>query len=56
MQILIKLTKPVLFSYLSSNSVKRLVIELLYKYSKTTDNKVDDNLVKLVETSLYTPQ
>jgi hypothetical protein len=54
MQILVKLTKPVLFSFFTSVTVKRLVIELLYKYSKTTDNKVDDTLVKLVEDALFT--
>jgi hypothetical protein len=36
--------------------VKNLVIELLEKYVKTTDNTVDDVVVALVKEKLFTPQ
>lgn len=52
----IALIKPVLFSFLTSKAVKELVIELLKKYVKTTDNQIDDTVVLLVEQKLFTAQ
>lgn len=44
--------KPLLFKALSSCQVKRLVVELLERYVKTTDNDVDDSVVEIVKTAL----
>ena len=50
MLVLIKLT---LFKLLKSDEVKRLVIELLEAYTKTTDNTVDDKVVEFVKINLF---
>lgn len=44
--------KPVLLAFLASTAVKRLVVDLLGAYSRTTDNKIDDALVGIVEDAL----
>lgn len=56
MSAIINLVKPVLFSFLTSKAVKDLVIDLLKKYVKTTDNQIDDTVVLLVEQKLYSAQ
>lgn len=48
--------RPILFSFFTSLVVKELVIELLRKYAKTTDNQVDDTLVEVVKDKLLSPQ
>ena len=45
--------RPVLFSFLKADGVKRLVVDLLRAYAKTTENRVDDNLVDWVEKALW---
>lgn len=52
METLVNLVKPVLFSALNSCTTKKLVVELLHRYAKTTDNDVDDLIVKTVEVAL----
>ena len=44
--------KPILFRFLRSESLKRLVIDTLWAYSKRSDNKIDDALCRLLETNL----
>lgn len=56
MNALIALVKPILFSFLTSKAVKDLVVQLLEKYAKTTDNQIDDALVAIVKERIYTPQ
>lgn len=56
MNAVIAFLKPLLFSFLNSKAVKDLVVQLLEKYAKTTDNQVDDALVDIVREKLYTPQ
>jgi len=56
MNALIALIKPILFSFLTSKAVKDLVVELLNKYVSTTDNQIDDTIVKIVEDKLFSPQ
>ena len=45
--------KPILFKFLSSASVKNLVVELLEAYAKSTDNTIDDAAVALVKKNLF---
>lgn len=49
---MITLIKPILFAFLASNSVKKLVVDLLEAYSKRTDNLVDDYAVNLIKREL----
>jgi len=56
MQAFIVLIKPILLSFFTSVAVKNLVIELLTKYVKTTDNQIDDALVMIVKDKLFKPQ
>lgn len=45
--------RPVLMRFLKSNSVKKLVVELLEAYCKSTDNTVDDRVVEFVKQNLF---
>ena len=47
------LVRPILFSFLKSNAVKKLIVDLLKAYVKTTDNTVDDQVVVSVEKNLF---
>ena len=49
---MIALLKPILFTFLMSDSVKKLVIDLLEAYAKSTDTNVDDYAVELVKKGL----
>jgi len=44
--------KPVLLAFLASPAVRKLVVDLLDAYAKTTDNSVDDGVVELVAKAL----
>ena len=50
--IMIAVIKPILFAFLNSTAVKKLVVELLEAYVKTTDNTIDDAAAKLVRDNL----
>jgi hypothetical protein len=56
MKAFIALIQPVLFTFFTSKEVKELVIRLLDKYVKTTDNQIDDVLVRIVEDKLFTAE
>jgi hypothetical protein len=45
--------KPILFKFLRSESLKRLVMDLLWAYAKRSDNTVDDSLCMLLEKNLF---
>ena len=45
--------KPILFAFLKSDSVKKLVVDLLEAYVKRTDNKLDDQALAVVKTKLF---
>ena len=48
----IAIIKPILFAFLTSTAVKKLVIDLLSAYAKSTDNTLDDAAVELVKKNL----
>jgi|TARA_Y100000310_G_scaffold308161_1_gene350972 hypothetical protein len=50
---MITLIRPLLFSFINSDQVKRLVIDLLKKLAESTDNTVDDEAVKFIERGLF---
>ena len=47
------LIKPILFTFLQSDSVKTLVVDLLSAYVEKTDNKIDDKAVALIKKNLW---
>jgi len=50
---MIFLIRPILLRFLQSESVKKLVVELLEAYCKTTDNSIDDKVVDFVKQNLF---
>lgn len=50
---MIALIRPILFSFLGSDKVKRLVVDLLKKFAESSDNTVDDRIVQFVEDGLF---
>lgn len=50
---MITLIRPILFSFINSDKVKRLVVDLLTKLAEQTDNTVDDQAVAFIERGLF---
>ena len=51
--IMITLIRPILFSFINSEKVKRLIIDMLTKLAEQSDNTVDDEAVKFIERGLF---
>tara|TARA_R110001592_G_scaffold288348_1_gene557404 strand:+ start:1799 stop:1954 length:156 start_codon:yes stop_codon:yes gene_type:complete len=49
---MITLIKPILFAFINSVAVKKLIIDLLTKLSKETDNTLDDTAVMALKIAL----
>jgi len=56
MGAVVAVVKPLILSLAANPVVKNLVIELLTKYVKSTDNSIDDVVLTLVKDKLFTPQ
>jgi hypothetical protein len=56
MGAVIAVVKPLLLSLATNPAVKNLVLELLAKYVKSTDNSIDDVVYELVKDNLFKPQ
>lgn len=52
MDNLVELFRPILFRFLNSCHTKRLVVDLLDRYVKTTDNDIDDLISHSVRVAL----
>ena len=50
---MITLLKPIILTFAKSDSVKRLVIDVLKKLVATTDNHLDDQAVEFIETKKF---
>jgi hypothetical protein len=50
---MIALIRPVLFSFLNSDKVKRLIVDMLRKLAEQSDNTVDDKAVEFIENGLF---
>ena len=50
---MILIIKPILFAFLKSDSVKKLVVDLLEAYVARTDNKLDDQALAIVKDKLF---
>jgi hypothetical protein len=56
MGAVVLLVKPILMQLASHPAVKNLVIDLLTKYVKSTDNSIDDMILATVKELLFKPQ
>lgn len=56
MGAVISVVKPIVLSLAAHPAVKNLVIELLEKYVKSTDNSIDDTILGLVKENLFKRQ
>jgi|TARA_E500000331_G_scaffold268332_1_gene259667 hypothetical protein len=45
--------KPILLTFIKSDSVKQLIVDVLEAYVKRTDNKLDDQALKIVKDKLF---
>ena len=50
---MIALIRPILFSFIQSEKVKMLVVDLLSKMAESTDNTVDDQMVEFIRNGLF---
>ena len=50
---MITLIRPILFTFIQSPKVKRLIVDLLRKLATTTENTVDDKAVDFIERGLF---
>ena len=50
---MITLIRPILFSFLQSDKVKLLIIDMLTKLAESTDNDVDDKAVEFIRNGLF---
>ena len=56
MPALLFVVKPLVLQIAPHPAVKKLVIELLEKYVKSTDNSIDDAILATVKELIYKPQ
>ena len=47
------LIRPILFRFMQSEGVKKLVIDLLEAHCSSTDNTIDDQVVAFVRKNMY---
>jgi hypothetical protein len=52
MGVVVEVLKPIILAAMNSCHTKRLVVELLERYVKTTDNDIDDLIAGSVRTAL----
>jgi len=50
---MIKILKPILMTFLTTTTVKRLVVDLLRAICKQTTNNLDDRAVDILERQLF---
>jgi|TARA_Y100000289_G_C3896323_1_gene136736 hypothetical protein len=50
---MITIIRPILFSFLQSEKVKLLIVDLLSKLAESTDNEVDDKAVEFIRNGLF---
>lgn len=56
MGAVVAVAKPILLKIATHPEVKKLVISLLEKYVKSTDNSIDDTILETVKAALFKPQ
>ena len=53
---MITIIRPTLFSFLQSEKVKMLIVDMLAKLAETTDNDIDDKAVEFIRNGLFPNQ
>lgn len=56
MDAVVSIVKPILIRLATHPAVKNLVISLLERYVKTTDNSIDDQILETVKVLLFKPE
>jgi len=56
MGAVVAVVKPIVMQLATHPAVKNLVIDLLTKYVKSTDNSIDDMVLATVKELLFKPQ
>ena len=56
MGAVVGIVKPIILQLASHPAVKNLVIDLLTKYVKSTDNSIDDMVLLTVKELLFKPE
>ena len=56
MGAVVAVVKPIIMQLATHPAVKNLVIDLLTKYVKSTDNSIDDMVLATVKELLFKPQ
>jgi hypothetical protein len=56
MDAIVALVKPFLLRIATHSSVKNLVISLLERYVKSTDNSIDDAILATIKELLFKPE
>ena len=56
MSVVLAFARPIVVWAFNSPQVKSLVVELLEKYAKTTDNSIDDAIVAAVKAAIFKDQ
>jgi len=47
------LVRPILFAFMQSEGVKKLIVDLCRAWVSKTDNKIDDHLCDMLERALF---
>ena len=50
---MIPIIRTILFSFLQSDKVKLLIVDMLTKLAESTDNDVDDKAVEFIRNGLF---
>lgn len=50
---MITLIRPILFSFIQSDKVKMLVVDMLSKMAESTETTIDDEIVEFVRNGLF---
>jgi hypothetical protein len=50
---MIEIIRPILFTFLGSVHVKRLIVKVLSKIAQATDNNLDDKAVEFIKNGLF---
>jgi hypothetical protein len=56
MGAVVAVVKPILLQIATHPAVKNLVISLLEKYVKSTDNSIDDQILETIKALLFKPE
>ena len=50
---MIRILKPIIMTFVKTNAIKKLILDLLKALAKTTDNTIDDQIVDYVAVPLW---